>query len=125
MMVARSIWLSIRWHVDETYGALLDDREITMESLAYLVVLLFSILMLSGPINIGLTSRRVQDFCAKRRGLTALRRVIFLAIAVIGIFIAINFMYETTPLGPKLFALIAIGGNIYALSREIAFSKAR
>lgn len=81
--------------------------------------------MLSGPINIGLTSRRVQEFCTKRRGLTALRRVIFLGVAVIGIFIAISFMYETTPLGPKLFALIAIGGNTYALKREIDFSKSR
>ena len=96
-----------------------------MESLAYVVVALFSILMLSGPINIGLTSRRVQDFCAQRRGFTAARRLLFLAIAVLGIFIAINFMYETTPLAPKLFSLIAIGGNIYALRREIAFAKSR
>jgi hypothetical protein len=96
-----------------------------MESLAYLILVMFSILMLSGPINIGLTSRRVQEFAAKRRGLTAIRRALILAIAVIGIFIAISFMYETTPLGPKLFALIAIAGNVYAVRREIAFSKSR
>ena len=96
-----------------------------MESLAVLILVLFSILMLSGPINIGLTSRRLQEFCTKRRGLTALRRVFILGIGVIGIFIAINFLYETTPLGPKLFALIAIGGNVYALKREIDFSKSR
>jgi hypothetical protein len=48
-----------------------------------------------------------------------------LGLGVVGIFIAINFMYETTPLGPKLFSLIAIGGNIYALNREIAFAKSR
>jgi hypothetical protein len=96
-----------------------------MESLAYLIVAMFSILMLSGPINIGLTSRRVQIFAASRKGLTASRRVLMLAIAIVGIFIAINFLYETTPLGPKLFSLIAIAGNIYALRREIAFSKSR
>jgi len=96
-----------------------------MESLAKLILILFSILMLSGPINIGLTSRRVQDFARKRRGLTATRRLLALGIGVIGIFIAITFMYETTPLGPKLFSLIAIGGNAYALKREIAFSKSR
>lgn len=96
-----------------------------MESLAYLIVAMFSILMLSGPINIGLTSRRVQLFAASRKGLTAARRVVMLAIAIIGIFIAINFLYETTPLGPKLFSLIAIAGNFYALKREIAFSKSR
>lgn len=96
-----------------------------MESLAILVLIMFSILLLSGPINIGLTSRRVQMFAASRKGLTAVRRLLFLAIAVVGIFIAITFMYETTPLGPKLFSLIAIGGNIYALKREIEFAKSR
>ena len=96
-----------------------------MESLAALILVMFSILMLSGPINIGLTSRRVQNFAAARKGLTAVRRLLFLAIAVVGIFIAITFMYETTPLAPKLFALIAFGGNFYALKREIAFAKSR
>jgi hypothetical protein len=86
---------------------------------------MFSILMLSGPINIGLTNRRVQEFAASRKGLTAVRRLLFLAIAVVGIFIAITFMYETTPLAPKLFALLAFAGNFYALKREIAFAKSR
>lgn len=81
--------------------------------------------MLSGPINIGLTSRRIQEFAAKRRGMTAIRRALILAIAVIGIFIAITFMYETTPLGPKVFSLIAIAGNFYAVRREVAFSRSR
>lgn len=96
-----------------------------MESLAYLVVAMFSILMLSGPINIGLTSRRVQLLAKRRRGLTALRRMVILTVGVIGVFIAINFMYATTPLAPKLFALIAIGGNSYAVKREIDFSKSQ
>ena len=96
-----------------------------MESLATLIVAIFSILLLSGPINIGLTSSRVQEFASRRRGLTALRRVFILGIGIVGVFIAINFLYETTPLGPKLFALIAIGGNVYALKREIDFSKSR
>jgi hypothetical protein len=94
-----------------------------MESLATLILVMFTILMLSGPINIGLTNRRIQELCTKRRGLTAIRRLVALGVGVVGIFIAINFMYETTPLGPKLFSLIAIGGNIYALNREIKFSK--
>ena len=90
-----------------------------------LIVIMFSILLLSGPINIGLTSRRVQEFASKHRGLTALRRVLILGIGVIGVFIAITFMYETTPLAPKLYALIAIGGNIYARKREIDYSKSK
>jgi hypothetical protein len=50
---------------------------------------------------------------------------LILGIGVIGVFIAITFMYETTPLAPKLYSLIAIGGNIYALKREIDYSKSR
>jgi hypothetical protein len=96
-----------------------------MESLATLILVMFTILMLSGPINIGLTNRRIQEICTKRRGLTAIRRLVMLGVGVVGMFIAINFMYETTPLGPKLFSLIAIGGNIYALNREIKFSKSK
>lgn len=96
-----------------------------MESLATLIVIMFSILLLSGPINIGLTTPKIQELATRRRGLTALRRVFILGIGIIGVFIAINFLYETTPLGPKLFSLIAIGGNIYALKREIDFSKRR
>jgi hypothetical protein len=96
-----------------------------MESLATLILIMFSILMLSGPINIGLTSRRIQVLATRRRGLTAARRLLLLGIGVIGIFIAITFMYETTPLGPKIFALIAFGGNGYALKREIDFAKSR
>lgn len=96
-----------------------------MESLANLVVLLFTLLMLSGPINIGLTSRRVQEFTDNYRGATAVRRVFALGVGIVGIFIAINFMYETTPLAPKLFSLIAITGNIYAVRREIKFAKSR
>jgi hypothetical protein len=96
-----------------------------MESLALLIVIMFSILLLSGPINIGLTNRKIQELATRKRGLTALRRVFILGVGVIGIFIAINFLYETTPLGPKLFALISIGGNVYALKREISFSRQR
>ena len=96
-----------------------------MESLATLILIMFSILLLSGPINIGLTTPKIQELATRRRGLTALRRVFILGIGIIGVFIAINFLYETTPLGPKLFSLIAIGGNIYAPKREIDFSKRR
>lgn len=96
-----------------------------MESLATVIIVIFIILMLSGPINIGLTSRRVQEFTDRYRGATAVRRVLALGIGIVGIFIAINFMYETTPLGPKLLSLIAIGGNIYAVRREIKFAKSR
>ena len=96
-----------------------------MESLATLILVMFIILLLSGPINIGLTSPRIQELASRRKGFTAARRLLMLAIGIVGIFIAINFMYETTPLGPKLFSLIAISGNVYALRREMNFAKSQ
>jgi hypothetical protein len=94
-----------------------------MESLALLIVVLMSILLLSGPINIGLTSAMAQNFTEKRKVLKVLRRIVALTLGVIGIFIAIMFMYETTPLAPKLFAIIAMVGNFYALRREVKYSQ--
>jgi hypothetical protein len=96
-----------------------------MESLVLLVVIMLSILLLSGPINIALTSSVAQRFTDPRKVLKALRRIIALAIGVIGIFIAITFMYETTPLAPKLFAIIAMVGNFYALRREVKYSQSK
>lgn len=96
-----------------------------MKSLVLVVTILMSLLLLSGPINIGLTSKIVQEFTAKRTALKFIRRFFALTLGVIGIFIAIMFLYETTPLAPKLFAIIAIVGNFYALRREVKYSQSQ
>jgi threonine/homoserine/homoserine lactone efflux protein len=59
-----------------------------MEDLALIVTIIMSVLLLSGPINIGLTSERAQLYTEDRRVLRILRRVIALTIGIIGIFIA-------------------------------------
>ena len=63
-----------------------------MEDLALIVTIIMSVLLLSGPITIGLTSERAQIFTEERRVLKILRRVIALTIGIIGIFIAIQFL---------------------------------
>ena len=92
-----------------------------MESLALVVVIVMSVLLLSGPITIGLTSERAQLYTADRLALKILRRVIALTFGIIGIFIAIQFLFEGLPAMTKFFALIALIGNIYAFRREIKF----
>jgi hypothetical protein len=94
-----------------------------MEDLALIVTIIMSVLLLSGPINIGLTSQRAQLFTEDRRVLKILRRVIALTIGIIGIFIAIQFLFESLPAMTKFFALIALIGNIYAFRREIKYVK--
>ncbi len=82
-----------------------------------------SVLLLSGPITIGLTSERAQLFTADRLVLKILRRVTALTIGIIGIFIAIQFLFEGLPALTKFFAVIALLGNIYAFRREMKFVK--
>jgi hypothetical protein len=94
-----------------------------MEDLALIVTIIMSVLLLSGPITIGLTSERAQIFTEERRVLKILRRVIALTIGIIGIFIAIQFLFESLPLMTKSFALLALVGNIYAFRREIKYVK--
>jgi hypothetical protein len=96
-----------------------------MESLAFLVVVLLSILMLSGPIAIGLTSAWAQRYTEGKPALQAMRRFFAFGIATIGVFIAIQLMYETTPLAPKLMAIAAIAGSIYALRRERKYIRSK
>ncbi len=94
-----------------------------MEDLAFVVMIVMLLLLLSGPITIGLTSERAQLFTADRLALKILRRVIALTFGIIGIFIAIQFLFEGLPLMTKFFALLALLGNIYAFKREMKFLK--
>lgn len=92
-----------------------------MEDLAFVVMIVMSVLLLSGPITIGLTSERAQLYTEDRRVLKILRRVVALTFGIIGIFIAIQFLFEGLPAMTKFFALIALIGNIYAFRREIKY----
>lgn len=94
-----------------------------MEDLAFVVMIVMSILLLSGPITIGLTSERAQLYTADRFALKILRRVTALTIGIVGIFIAIQFLFEGLPAMTKFFALIALIGNIHAFRREIKYVK--
>lgn len=96
-----------------------------MEDLAFAVMIILSLLLISGPITILLTSDVAQHYTSNRRVLRIIRRLVAAVFGLIGIFIAIQFLYETLPLLPKLFAISAIIGNGYSLRREIKFSLRR
>lgn len=94
-----------------------------MESLVTVVVMMLFIVVLSAPINLALTTRRVQLIAARHLGLTAIRRILISLVGTCGIVTAAAFIHDLTALGPKLFAMTAIGGNFYALKREKDFWK--
>ncbi len=85
--------------------------------------ILLLIVALSAPINLALTTVRVQNFAALHRGLTTSRRIFLMILAVIGILLATIFLFEVPTTGLKLFSLLSIIGNIYSLIREFRFSK--
>jgi hypothetical protein len=94
-----------------------------MEDLAFLVMALISLLLISGPIAIALTSEPLQQFTRDKTMLRIARRIVASTFGLVGVVIAIQFLYQTLPLLPKLFAITALVGNIYALRREIKFSQ--
>jgi len=94
-----------------------------MEDLAFLVMALISLLLISGPIAIALTSEPLQQFTRDKTLLRIARRIVASTFGLVGVVIAIQFLYQTLPLLPKLFAITALVGNIYALRREIKFSQ--
>lgn len=93
-----------------------------MESLAYLVVIIFMITILSGPFAIALTSRRLVKFLDSRESLlwaivNVVRKIIHLLVITIGVLLGMSLLSMGVT-GPKLIGLYAIVCCYVALRRE-------
>ena len=93
-----------------------------MESLAYLVVIIFSIALFSGPFAIALTSHRlVKFFNSKESALWAivnvLRKIIHLLAITIGTFLGLSLIVTEVAVA-KLIGAYAIVLAYIALRRE-------
>jgi hypothetical protein len=84
-----------------------------MESLALFVGILLLILILSGPIAIGLTFVN-----ANRRSTKTLNRIFVCLLSAIGIGLGVILLFQGVAIGAKLMALSAIATSAYALKRE-------
>jgi hypothetical protein len=84
-----------------------------MESLALFVGILLLILVLSGPIAIGLTFVKTN-----KRSTNNLRRMIICQFSAIGIGLGVILLLQGVAIGAKLMALSAIATSAYALKRE-------
>jgi hypothetical protein len=93
-----------------------------MEGLAYLVVIIFSITLFSGPFAIALTSHRLVKFLNSKEGVlwaivNVLRKIIHLLAITIGTFLGLSLMAMAVTIS-KIIGAYAIVLAYIALRRE-------
>jgi hypothetical protein len=93
-----------------------------MEGLAYLVVIIFSITLFSGPFAIALTSHRLVKFLNSKEGVlwaivNVLRKIIHLLAITIGTFLGLSLMAVEVTI-TKIIGVYAIVLGYIALRRE-------
>ena len=93
-----------------------------MESLAYLVVIIFMVTLFSGPFAIALTSRRLVKFLNSKESVpwaivNVLRKIIHALTITIGTFLGFSLMSTDVTIA-KFFGAFAIVSAYIALRRE-------
>jgi hypothetical protein len=93
-----------------------------MESLAYLVVIIFMVTLFSGPFAIALTSHRLVKFLDSKEGLSwaiinVIRKIIHLLAITVGSLLGMSLLSMGVT-GPKLIGAYAIVCAYIALRRE-------
>jgi hypothetical protein len=93
-----------------------------MESLAYLVVIIFMVTIFSGPFAIALTADRLVKFLDSKESavwvvVNVIRKIVHLLAITIGIFLGMS-LISMGVTGPKLIGLYAIVLAYIALRRE-------
>ena len=95
-----------------------------MESLAIVVVMLFLIALLAGPISIGLSSKFIQSSLSSQASLgivilNLLRKAIHLILVAFGTLIGVQFLFIAgLPLIPRVIGLFAVITCYIGLRRE-------
>jgi hypothetical protein len=93
-----------------------------MESLAYLVLIIFILTIFSGPLAIALTSRRLVKFLNSKEGLlwtiaNVIRKILHLLAITVGSLLGMSLLSMGVT-GPKLIGAYAIVCAYIALRRE-------
>ena len=93
-----------------------------MESLAYLILIIFILTIFSGPLAIALTSRRLVKFLNAKEGhlwtiANVIRKIIHLVALTVGAFLGISLLSMGVT-GPKIIGAYAIVCAYIALRRE-------
>ena len=97
-----------------------------MESLAIVVVMLFLIALLAGPISIGLSSRFIQSRLSSQASLgvvilNLLRKAFHLLLVAFGTLIGVQFLFIAgLPLIPRVIGLFAVVTCYIGLRRVLS-----
>jgi len=89
-----------------------------MESLATTVAIIMATIILSGPVSLLLTWRKVQLATKSNSLLNALRKAVGTFLAIIGILFAANIIFSGVPITVSLLALACVNMNILAIRNE-------
>ena len=83
-----------------------------------LVLILMSIVVLTGPMGFLLTTRIVWDYSKRVNALWIIRRILVSILSPAGIAISSIFVFTEIPIGPKIVAMAGIALNVFVLKRE-------
>ena len=83
-----------------------------------LVLILMSIVVLTGPMGFLLTTRVVWNYSKRVNALWIIRRIFVSLLSPAGIAISAIFVFTEIPIGPKIVALAGIALNVFVLKRE-------
>lgn len=83
-----------------------------------LVLILMSIVVLTGPMGFLLTTRAVWNYSKRVNALWIIRRIFVSLLSPAGIAISAIFVFTQIPIGPKIVALAGIALNVFVLKRE-------
>lgn len=94
-----------------------------MESLALLVLIIFAVIMLSGPLGILLTINPIWNAALKVPALWYARRVLISLLAVIGMIFGFQVLFSGVPLMASLMVIIGMSLNAIAIKLEYQIGK--
>ena len=89
-----------------------------MESLAWIVAILFLTALVSGPIAIGLTFWKPKTLRGRK-----VRRLLVTLFSIWGILNGIQFAIAAVPLFPRLVGLMSVVTAVFAIKREFGLHR--
>jgi hypothetical protein len=94
-----------------------------MESLALLVVVILTVIMLSGPLGILLTINPIWNSALKVPALWYTRRVLISVLAVVGIVAGFQVLFSGIPFLASLMVMSGMSFNVIAIKLEYQLGK--
>ena len=94
-----------------------------MESLALLVLIIFAMIMLSGPLGILLTINPIWNAALKVPAVWYARRVVISVLAAVGMLFGFQVLFSGVPLMASLMIIIGMFLNAVAIKLEYQIGK--